>query len=389
MIALSYSTGDVQGGSYVGGLVGRHRDGRVVESYSTGRVSGTDAVGGLVGGNHGSIDGCFWDVSTSGQSHSEGGVGLITTDMQNVDTYLVAGWDLSDETANGTCDIWWMSPGEYPRLHYNMSEKPDMPEGSGTIEEPYLVQEASDLCTVWLDPMACYQLEASLDLSKNTWATALVPWFGGVLDGNSNVISNLCIRSSNRYVGLFGQLGSEAEISHLGLELLDIEGTDYHVGGLAGVNRGRIFASYSTGVVQGTGMCTAGLVGYNRGSIAASYSTGTIVGGQSVGGLVGANSYGAIDNCYSAGAVSGEDSIGGLVGHSTGGDITASFWDIENSGQTTSAVGTGLPTSGMQTAATFLEAGWDFIDESENGTDDIWWILEGQDYPRLWWELEE
>jgi len=23
------------------------------------------------------------------------------------------------------------------------------------------------------------------------------------------------------------------------------------------------------------------------------------------------------------------------------------------------------------------------------GTDDIWWILEGQDYPRLWWELIE
>jgi hypothetical protein len=21
------------------------------------------------------------------------------------------------------------------------------------------------------------------------------------------------------------------------------------------------------------------------------------------------------------------------------------------------------------------------------GTEDIWWILEGQDYPRLWWEL--
>jgi len=27
---------------------------------------------------------------------------------------------------------------------------------------------------------------------------------------------------------------------------------------------------------------------------------------------------------------------------------------------------------------------WDFVDETANGTDDIWWILEGQDYPRLW-----
>ena len=47
----------------------------------------------------------------------------------------------------------------------------------------------------------------------------------------------------------------------------------------------------------------------------------------------------------------------------------------------------GKTTTEMQTATTFLEAGWDFIDEITNGTDDIWWIGEGNDYPRLWWEL--
>jgi len=40
-------------------------------------------------------------------------------------------------------------------------------------------------------------------------------------------------------------------------------------------------------------------------------------------------------------------------------------------------------------AITFLDAGWDFVDETENGTEDIWWILEGRDYPRLAWELTE
>jgi len=28
----------------------------------------------------------------------------------------------------------------------------------------------------------------------------------------------------------------------------------------------------------------------------------------------------------------------------------------------------------MQTAAAFLDAGWDFVDETDNGTEDIWWI---------------
>ncbi len=38
---------------------------------------------------------------------------------------------------------------------------------------------------------------------------------------------------------------------------------------------------------------------------------------------------------------------------------------------------------------TFLEAGWEFVKEVDNGSEDIWWILEGQDYPRMWWELVE
>ncbi len=94
-------------------------------------------------------------------------------------------------------------------------------------------------------------------------------------------------------------------------------------------------------------------------------STGTVNGNASVGGLVG-NNY---------------DVLGGM------GSTTSSFWDIETSGQASSAGGTGKTTAEMQTASTFLEAGWDFMGDAENGTEDVWWINEGQDYPRLWREL--
>jgi len=77
------------------------------------------------------------------------------------------------------------------------------------------------------------------------------------------------------------------------------------------------------------------------------------------------------------------------VGASNEGMTTASFWDMETSGQSTSAGGTGLTTAEMQTESTFTDVGWDFVDESENGTEDIWWILEGRDTPRLWWEAAE
>jgi hypothetical protein len=46
----------------------------------------------------------------------------------------------------------------------------------------------------------------------------------------------------------------------------------------------------------------------------------------------------------------------------------------------------GKTTAEMQMESTFTKAGWDFVAETENGTEDIWWIDEGQDYPRLWWE---
>jgi hypothetical protein len=38
-------------------------------------------------------------------------------------------------------------------------------------------------------------------------------------------------------------------------------------------------------------------------------------------------------------------------------------------------------------ASTFIDTGWDFADEIENGTEDIWRIDEGQDYPRLSWQF--
>jgi len=56
-------------------------------------------------------------------------------------------------------------------------------------------------------------------------------------------------------------------------------------------------------------------------------------------------------------------------------EVTASFWDTQTSGQATSAGGTGMTTGEMQTAGTFLDAGWDFVN--------VWGIGENQTYPYL------
>jgi len=92
--------------------------------------------------------------------------------------------------------------------------------------------------------------------------------------------------------------------------------------------------------------------------------------------------------CYCTGIVKGIWLVGGLAGKSSYEDnVYWCMWDTQTSGVTDSAGGTGKTTTELQTVSTFLDAGWDFVDETANGTEDIWWILEGQDYPRLWWEL--
>jgi hypothetical protein len=129
------------------------------------------------------------------------------------------------------------------------------------------------------------------------------------------------------------------------------------------------------------------------------YARATVSGNVYIGGLVGRNLEGSISSSYSTGSVIGTVKVGGLVGENTLvpnqqgqyniGIIGSSFWDTEISKQATSDGGTGKTTEEMQMTSTFLEAGWDFVDEITNGTEDIWWILEGQDYPRLWWETAE
>jgi len=158
-----------------------------------------------------------------------------------------------------------------------------------------------------------------------------------------------------------------------------------NVGGPVGYNWGTISNCYATGSVSGM-MGVGGLMGSNSGEISNCYSSGDVSGVYYVGGLVGENDD-TVTNCYSTGSVSDGSCVGGLVGYNDSGTVSASFWDTQTSGQTTSAGGTGLPTAEMQMQVTFTDAGWDFVGETTNGTEDIWAICEGVDYPKLTWQF--
>ncbi len=146
----SYSRGNVYGGKRVGGVSGCSIRGAVIRCYATGQVRTgfqsppftADAdpfVGGIVGrvdgklpgglggfSGSGSIQMCYWDTTTSGNTTSGGGSGAqgrTTAQMQTQANY-------TDWNFNG---VWLISASQYPRLGWqddvNINPTSDTYEG--------------------------------------------------------------------------------------------------------------------------------------------------------------------------------------------------------------------------------------------------------------------
>uniref|UniRef100_A6VSI9 Filamentous haemagglutinin family outer membrane protein n=1 Tax=Marinomonas sp. (strain MWYL1) TaxID=400668 RepID=A6VSI9_MARMS len=165
-----------------------------------------------------------------------------------------------------------------------------------------------------------FALAQDLDLSGNSFGSALVTAFGGTLTGLGHTISNLTINAPDAdNVGLIGT--NDGTIRDLGLVGGSVTGHK-NVGGLVGYNNGTISNAYATGTVTGTDY-VGGLVGYNNGTISNAYATGTVTGTDYVGGLVGQQyTKGTTINAYATGAVVGSTGsgqyAGGLVGDNSG-----------------------------------------------------------------------
>ena len=240
--------------------------------------------------------------------------------------------------------------------------------------------------------------------------------FRGLLNGQGYAIDRLTIIDQcDPGCGLIGDTGPSAVIRDIGLTNVNIfvSPAPYGnwVGALVGLNNGTIERSYVTGSVSNDRYgYTGGLVGFNYGgTISKSYSTATVSGGASVGGLAGSSE--SILSCVPAGcfvvylranikdsyatgsvlagtypAVGGPSRAGALVGYSSdtniessyatgqvllsasgtsgglapavngSGLISNSYWDVQTTGQSTSAVGVGLTTAQLKSG---LPSGFD------------------------------
>jgi Concanavalin A-like lectin/glucanases superfamily/The GLUG motif len=415
-----YNTGTVVSRrGYNGGLVGwvsqstSYPNATVINSsYNAGYIAGVHPKGGLIGYINGSVSvaNSFWDTQISGVTTTYGGgTGKTTLEMKDYLTYYNAGWDFMDETVNGTDDDWGINSNEnsgYPFLSWQGYSNilGIQPNGDGTSSDPYQITCLDNL--LWL---------SDYETSWNSWfiqtadidATDTQDWnngagfspignstvnFSGNYNGQGYNITELYInRPSANKVSLFG-ITSGAEINNLETINVTIIG-NYNVGGLVGElnDYSAITNCYSSGIVNGN-YNVGGLVGSNfiYSVISCCYSRGETNGISEVGGLVGSNDqYSEISNCFSAGFISGSgDNVGGLLGYNNNSSVDNSFWDTQTSGQSSSAGGTGKTTAEMKDYFTYYNAGWDFMDETVNGTDDNWGINSNENsrFPFLCWQ---
>ena len=210
--------------------------------------------------------------------------------------------------------------------------------GSGTVGDPYEIENAAHLWLVREELNKHFKLMNDLDLSVIKDHGGFKPIgdgdnrFTGTFDGKGKVIRNLKIERYRNKIGFFGTVGAGGVVKNIGLENVYLMARE-KFGGLVAWNEGTIEKSYVKGTVevvwklvgkkmvigQVMGGFIGGLVGWNKGTIVKSYATSAVTGSRSdnVGGLVGRNE-GTIEKSYATGAVTGKDQVGGLVGRNEG-----------------------------------------------------------------------
>jgi hypothetical protein len=400
--------------------------------------------------DYGTIENCFWDTKASGQQRSDGGTGKTTDQMMSSGTY--ASWNLVDIwelPRNNYPKLLWRKPA--PKVIY-IGDANDLLRMASNREgwaDTYILSRDIDLSGTRVTPIACFtgvfdgndhtisHLDVNLPSLDKVGMFATLDFKGVVINlrleavnvhGRNNVgalvgYSYRGTTISNCYVDGFvwgtkdsvgGLVGCNEGTVKTSISAASVAG-DRYVGGLVGKNDGSVSACGSSGDVGGGGDYVGGLVGDNSGSLTGSrsksnvvggdyvgglvgrnysqstvydcYSTGEVKGGNCVGGLAGSNRY-TIKRCYAAGRVQGSGSVEGLVG-SNSGSVLNSLWNKETSGHPNGTSGTGKTTAELRTMSTYVKEHWDIVDKKTSDVEGTWWILEGQDYPRLWWEPVE
>ncbi len=328
LIQECYNLGDVEAASfnsesylYLGGISGA--GGYIVESYQYCSVSlgvnnlATSYVGGIVGrmDTYDAVQDCYYrNTVTVGVGYgTDYGVCCTDEQMKQQETYV--GFDFNN--------VWIMGDGT-PELRAFHSEEPAFAGGTGTAEDPYLIETKEQLYAVRHDSTAAYRLAADIiftdadfaeggDFYSNGAGWEPIPVFSGSFDGDGHQIAGLTVTISTdvfTFAGLFGRV-YDSEIRNLTMTDADISA---EVIGSNGVSVGAV-AGYTDNTVIENCRVSGTVSGSNDVESSNSYCY--------VGGITGKSDYGACSDCHNTAQVTGKGTnASGYSCNVNGGGIT-------------------------------------------------------------------
>ncbi len=138
--------------------------------------------------------------------------------------------------------------------------------------------------------------------------------YTGIFDGNNKTVSGLYYNDDTvDYVGLFGCIGSDANVKNIKIENSFFYGKNY-VGAIVGLSYGEVVGSSSDAFVKAN-LYAGGIVGcltQSKSSVVNCYNTGTIEADRYAGGIAGHNQ-GEMYSCYNTGSVTAQDYAGEIT----------------------------------------------------------------------------
>ena len=159
------------------------------------------------------------------------------------------------------------------------------------------------------------------------------------IDGNGKKVDGLKIEKNEGYLGFIGVLGKDGIIKNLHLRNVKVKekGNNY-VGGIAGVNYGKILGCSVSGTIKNTGRDSGGIAGVNNGEIIGCYNMANVSANgkrdnsyYGVGGIAGRLDEGTVIACYNVGIITrAEDSdlyLGSICGGTLSGKIEYCYWN--------------------------------------------------------------
>ncbi|WP_418551960.1 GLUG motif-containing protein [Prevotella sp.] len=294
---------------------------------------------------------CAYKKGNAGQGSQEGWIEMKKCEYTENGTTItcweanvVPGYEIKKLRANGTEErdlsaAFTPEAGKFYNITLNKDKGyTDDGQGNYTVTSAEGLKNIAELVNEEWKLDINITLDNDIDLTGIDW-TPICPdnskKYTGTFDGGNHTITGLTVTGSNRYAGLFGQIGPGGTVKNVVLTEVNVTSGTF-VGGVAGWSFGGNIENCSvSGSVSGSsGSDVGGVVGYQQvGSITGCSSSATVKGTERAGGVVGVTNGGTtlLTACYATGNVTVENDgtsnawAGGIVGMNGTGTLIACY----------------------------------------------------------------